>query len=455
MKILDYDDAFSLPHIVSYSMILMVEMNIAYRFGSLYWKAANLNVESGIIGDSESGTNYGQIAKAMENFKEDILPPSASKSDVGFVPDINTGKILYGLKAITGFNIEVSKQIVNNRPYADIQDFYEKNVTNGLVTDKKMVTLIKSGLFDEIDPNRRQVMIDFISLITPNKKKLTAVHIKKIRNDIPQGFSECLEIYDFRESVRKLKHHNNFMDEYIKKYNKEADKLTTKTYPDSYYYDDDGNFVIELKVFEKLYKKVVEPLMEWLKSEEALDIETRLRKREFWMEECLGSLSKWEMESINFYIGDHELDEYPLENFFNVSNFEDMPLEPDVEKYRTGRGGKKWPVYKTNVIAGTVVDTIPIKGIAIVITQFGVVQVRVGKGRFQHYHKKIMVDIDGKRVNIDDTWFKRGTKLLFVGYRRHNDFYCNANNSPYEHSVMKINGVSNGEVIMQTQKKTI
>ena len=50
-------------------------------------------------------------------------------------------------------------------------------------------------------------------------------------------------------------------------------------------------------------------------------------------------------------------------------------------------------------------------------------------------------------------WFKRGTKLLFVGYRRDNDFYCNSNNSPYEHSVMKINGVSNGEVIMQTQKK--
>ena len=92
---------------------------------------------------------------------------------------------------------------MNNRPYADIQDFYEKNVTNGLVTDKKMVTLIKSGLFDEINPNRRQVMIDFISLITPNKKKkLTAVHIKKIRNDIPQGFSECLEIYDFRESEK-------------------------------------------------------------------------------------------------------------------------------------------------------------------------------------------------------------------------------------------------------------
>lgn len=433
----------------------MVEMNIAYRFGSLYWKAANLNVESGILGDSESGTNYGQIAKAMENFKEDILPPSVMRSDVGFVPDVETGKILYGMKAITGMNIDMAKQVIANRPYSNIQDFYEKNVTNGTITDKKMVILIKSGLFDDINPNRRQVMIDFISLITPNKKKLTAVHIKKVRDEIPSEFSECLEIYDFREKTRKLKNHNDFMDEYIKKYSKEADKLTTKAYPDSYRFNEDGNFVIELKVFEKLYRQVTEPLMDWLKSDEALDIEAKLRKREFWIEECLGSLSQWEMESINFYIGNHELDEYPLDDFFNVSVFSDLHLDPQVEKFRTGRGGKKWPVYKTNVIAGTVVDTIPIKGMAIVITQFGVVQVRVGKGRFQYYHKKIMIDEGSKRVCIDDTWFKRGTKLLFVGYRRDNDFYCNSNNSPYEHSVMKINGVSNGEVIMQTQKKTI
>lgn len=436
-------------------MILMVEMNIAYRFGSLYWKAANLNVESGILGDSESGTNYGQIAKAMENFKEDILPPSAMRSDVGFVPDIETGKILYGIKAITGMNIDMAKQIIINRPYSSIQDFYEKNVINGAITDKKMITLIKSGLFDDLETNRRKVMIDFISLITPNKKKLTAVHIKKIRNEIPKDLGECLEVYDFRENVRKLKSHNDFMDEYINKYSKEAKTLVTTMYPDDYYYNDDGDFVIEMKVFEKLYKKKTQLLMDWLKTDEALDIESRLRKREFWIDECLGSLSKWEMESINFYIGDHELDEYPLDTFFNISNFEDMPLEPEVERFRTGRNGKKWPVYRTRVIAGTVVDTLPIKGIATVITQFGVVQVRVGKGRFQHYHKKTMVDEGSKRVCIDDTWFKRGTKLLFVGYRRHNDFYCNSHNSPYEHSVMKIEGMSDGEVVIQSQKKRI
>lgn len=430
-------------------------MNIAYRFGSLYWKAANLNVESGILGDSESGTNYGKIAKAMENFKEDILPPSANRSDVGFVPNIATGKILYGLKAITGINIEVAKQIVGNRPYPSVEDFYEKNVTNGVLTDKKMITLIKSGLFDEINPDRRKIMVDFISLITPDKAKLTAVHIKKIRHDIPSEFNDILNVYDFRESIRKLPHHNDFLEKYMRDYSKHAKELTTKTFPSDYIYDKDGNFVIEMKVFEKLYRKKVEPLMEWLKTDEAIKIESRSRKREVWIAECLGSVSQWEMESINFYIGNHELDEYPLNDFFDIVGFNSLTEEPIVEKYRTGRGGKKWPVYKTHVIAGTVVDTLPIKGMAIVITQFGVVQVRVGKGRFQHYHQKIMVGEGSNRKNIDDTWFKRGTKLVFVGYRRYNDFYCNANNSAYEHSLMKIEGMSNNEIVISSKKKII
>ena len=65
--------------------------------------------------------------------------------------------------------------------------------------------------------------------------------------------------------------------------------------------------------------------------------------------------------------------------------------DPVVLKYNTGRNGKKWPIFKTYVIAGTVVDNNTIKGITTIITESGVVQVRVGKGKFQHYHQKIMV----------------------------------------------------------------
>ena len=132
-----------------------------------------------------------------------------------------------------------------------------------------------------------------------------------------------------------------------------------------------------------------------------------------------------------------------------------MPEEPEILRYNKGRGGKKWPVYKTYEIAGTVVDNDPTKGIVTLITQFGVVQVRVGKGRFQNYHRKIMVGEGKDRTNIDDTWFKRGTILVCIGYRRFNDFYCNSRNSNYQHSVMKIIGKNKDTVLIQREKKKV
>lgn len=445
--------AFSLPHIAGYSLILMIEMNIAYQFGSIFWKTACLTVESGILGEQEKGTNYGSTAKALERFKDEILPPSLSKSDVGFIPDLNNHKIVYGLKPINGVNIELAKQIINNRPYESMDDFYEKNVVNGILTDRKMVTLIKSGLFDEIDKDRRKLMINFVSKINPTKERLTLANIAKMYDKIPDGFNNEKEVYEFNKLIKQGKTHNDLMDEYLLKYHKESKKLVTKKYPEDYYYDENGDFVIEIKVFDKLYKKKMEPLSDWLKTDEAKRIEASYRREEFWIKNCLGSIPQWEMESISFYIDRHELDDYPLDKFFTISSFEDMPEEPIVEKWRNGKNGRKWPVYKTYSIAGTVVDTIPDKGLAIVITQFGVVQVRVGKGRFQYYHKKIMKGKGKDRVNIDDSWFKRGTKLVFIGYRRNNDFMCNSSNSPYEHSVLKIIKKMGDTVLMQTEKK--
>ena len=451
---LQFGYAFSLPHIVGYTMILMIEMNIALKYGSIYWKAANLNVESGIIGDSEKGSNYGKIAKAVENFKDIISPPSLSKSNIGFSPNEKDNKILYGLKPIEGINIEMAQQIIDNRPYKDIDDFYEKNVENGILTERKMVMLIKAGLFDEIDKDRRKVMIDFISKIEQPKNKLTTVHIKKIRHLIPEEFNEQLEVYDMRDKI-KNEDNNDLMKEYMQKYHNKVKEYTTKMYDEDYYYDDDGNFVIEEKVFEKYYKDVCFSLLDWLKTDEATELEAKVRRQEYWLEHCSGSISRWEIESINAYLSDHELNEYNLSEYFNISDFHDMPEEPEILRYNNGRGGKKWPVYKTYEIAGTVVDNDPTKGIATMITQFGVVQVRVGKGRFQNYHRKIMVGEGKDRTNIDDTWFKRGTILVCVGYRRFNDFYCNSKNSNYQHSVMKIIGKNKGTVLIQREKKKV
>ena len=66
-----------------------------------------------------------------------------------------------------------------------------------------------------------------------------------------------------------------------------------------------------------------------------------------------------------------------------------------------------------------------------------------------------MVDDGNKRINIDDTWFKRGTNIVCVGYRRNNDFICNSRNSNYQHSVMKIIGKNKEDVFIQMEKKKV
>lgn len=446
--------SFSSPHVIAYTMILMIEMNIAYRYGVHYWKAACLNVDSGIIGDSEEGTKYGKIAKALTNFKEEILPPDVNKSEIGFTPDKNTGKILFGLKPIVGVNSAIAQQIIDNRPYNNIIEFYEKNVKNGMLTDGKMITLIKAGIFDQLYPDRKKLMYDFICYINPLKEKMTTTVIPKILDRIPQEHKEAATIYMFQKALKSNKTHDQFADYYFKNYQKLAVEKVTKKYPNDYNYDENGKLVIELKVFEKLVKDKMEGLKEWLNSPEGLKAEAALRRAESWKKYCKGTVEHWEMESITFYINDHELKDYPLYKYFDIANFYEMPREPEIVGYSSARGGKKWPKFKTYVIAGTVIDSLPKKGIVTIITENGVVDVRVGKGKYQYYNKKIIVGEGNKRVNIDDTWFKRGTILVAVGYRRENDFYANSKNSSYQHSLMKIDGIdSNGELIIQQEKR--
>lgn len=447
--------SFSAPHVAAYTMILMIEMNIAYRYGVHYWKAACLNVDAGILGEeAEGGTRYGKIAKALSSFRDDVVPPSVNKSDIGFTPDSKTGKIMYGLKPIVGMNGKLARQIIENRPYSNIKDFIEKNLENGDLTKGKMVNLIKSGIFDELYTNRRELMIKFVEYVEPLKEKLTTAVIPKIIDRVPETYKEGVTAYMFLKEVKGKKNHTQYSDYFFDNYEKLCKEKVTKKYPSSYYYDDNGELVIEVKVLEKVVKDKMEPIKEWLKTEEALRAEAALRRTAFWNKYCRGTISHWEMESITFYISNHELNEYPLDSYFNIASFKDMPREPEIIGWSNGRG-RKWPQLKTEVIAGTVIDTLPKKGIVTIITQTGVVDVRVGKGKYQHYNKKIMVGEGKERVNIDDTWWKRGNMIVVVGYRRENDFYANARNSSYQHSVMLIKGHDGKKVFVQQEKKKI
>src|SRR5699024_11086539 len=94
--------SFNLAHGTTYTLVLMVEMNIAYRFGAVYWKTACLSVNSGIYGDVFTGADYAKVSRAIGQMPGVVVNPDINRSDYGFLPDSESGRILFGLYPIVG-----------------------------------------------------------------------------------------------------------------------------------------------------------------------------------------------------------------------------------------------------------------------------------------------------------------------------------------------------------------
>jgi DNA polymerase-3 subunit alpha len=431
-------------HIAGYTLILMIEMNICYRYGSIYWKTACLSINAGLIGDEASGTDYGEIAKAIGDMKGTIIPPDINKSNLEFVPLEKENKILFGLKPIPGLGLDAIETIIKNRPYKSFDDFYNRIIKTGLISDKKGVILIKAGCFDCFNKDRRALMIEYVRRVAPKKEKLTMTQFPAIMSKIDQEkYKKELEIYQFRNKCfgrNKVPMNEELESEFIIKY---SDKVE--------YSFVNGNLVIDQKSFDKFYQKAIKPLKEWIATEEALNEYNKLMMREYWKENCMGSVESWEMETILFYSNRHELDYMPIKKYFDIVSFNDLPPVPEVVGYRKYKG-KQYPQYKISVIAGTVVDKKKEKSLVYVLTQDGVVTVRYYKGSFAYYNKKV-VRVNGKNKEIlDPSWFERGTKLVLVGYRRGEEFVLNTSGSQYQHTTIKINGYNKEQLYLQTRK---
>ncbi|HLO11534.1 MAG TPA: PHP domain-containing protein [Pseudoneobacillus sp.] len=452
--------SFSLPHIASYTMILMQELNLAHRYGVIYWITACLTVNSGLIGEREGNTDYGAVAKAVGDMKGVVLNPDINRSELGFTPLENEGKILFGLKPISGLGKDAVQIIMERRPFTSFKDFYERCIVTqeveegqekiSTISDAKAITLIKAGCFDNLEPNkkRRALMIDFVNLTVKDKEKLTMVQLPHIIDKVPREFMREVQVYEFRN---KLFGRNKVpMTKEIEQEFKEF----IEYYPLCNYQFVDGKLVVDQKSFDKQYKNIVEPLRQWVIGPEAVDFYNKKQKREFWQKHCMGTQEQWEMETVVFYSDKHEMDYIPLENYFDISNF--FNLEPTmIDKYNNYRG-RPIPQFKTSIIAGTVVDKNKDKHIVYVSTQFGVVPVKYHKGAFLHYDKKV-VDIRGNdKIVLDPSWFSRGTKLVIVGYRRNDEFVPRVyKDTPYENSTMKIKLYTQDDVKVQLKKVDI
>lgn len=370
-------------------------MNIAYKWGLEYWKTACLTVNSGLEGDVTKGANFGEISKAINSMKEDVLPPDINKSQLKFTS--SNGKILYGLKPIRGLDTNTIDAILEHRPFKSFKDFCDRMVETKIISPKKAITLVKAGLFDDLTKQpRRKIMYALVCYVVKEKEKVTMVQLPYIRDIVPDKFSEELFIYDFKKRIigkDKEKMNKEIEQTFIKKYAKHVD------------YDIiNDKLVIDEKSFTKFYNKKIEPLKEEIKKDKYVKHFNMIKRKEFWEIECSGTVPEWEIETVLFNSKDFIIDTDWVKNRFDIQEFNDIENMPLI-----GRNKRGFPIFDTSYITGVVINNDTQKKVVHLLTkESGVITLKMNRKQYAKYNEK-------KQGN--PSWFERGTKLVCLGYK--------------------------------------
>ena len=125
-----------------------------------------------------------------------------------------------------------------------------------------------------------------------------------------------------------------------------------------------------------------------------------------------------------------------------------------VERTFTTKDGATINIYQLSLIAGTVIDRNKMKNTITLLTQNGVVNVKIYKNQFAMFDKQIsFIDDTGKKKVLERSWFARGTLLMVQGFRRGQDFVPKKYKSSIYPVISKINGV--GEFGLDVQYERV
>lgn len=471
---------FNKSHTLAYSIVGLQELNLCYKYNPIYWQTANLIVDSGSLDqESNDSTNYGKMAVAIALIQQEgviIEKPLIEKAQFGFKPDINNNQIIFGLKGINGINTEMAQTIIQNRPYSSFDNFCEKLFEVKIIQISKMIQLIKAGCFVNLhDPDRKKTMDYFLKkYVFAPCSKLTMQQFKKAieLKVIPEKYKKIVQIIYFKQYV---------LDgaALVEKYIDPTKKPTKKGYHDRLYILDDQSqqffmdnfsensvvriqnnfYVISEKEFSKEVNKMIKPLKTWLESDEALARYNQALYQQIWDKYAEGSVAAWSMASTCFYDEEHELD-HVNEEQYGVVNYFDLPEEPEAYEFYTryvGGKPKRIPKNKISRIAGTVLNTDNNRHTVFLLTKYGVVNVKFNKGHYAFYNKRISVKKDAnskKKTVIEESWFKRGNKIIVAGVRREDQFFPMIYaDTIYKHTVNLIKKINNdGTLELQLER---
>lgn len=428
--------SFSANHTTPYSVIGFQELHLAEKYGALYWNTACLTVNAGADTDNDSNdvTNYGKIAKAIGNLTsagQKIMPPDINKARFDFWPDKATNSIIYSLKALRGVGDDQANCIIENRPYRSFKEFLEK--TGEVVKPASVIALIKAGAFDEFEPDRRRLMKEFLTPLANTVSKLTMAHVPELRAlgvivvdnyRLPLTADAYLRyvksqppaIYDEKANKRWRyvagpKGDEDFFMNNVAREIKAKDAVTTY---------EDGYTIVRESILESAIKRITKPFRERvLKDPLILETLNNARIHAFLQEKAPGSISAWEMDSMCFYFGDHELQKLNTD-LYNISDFNDLPEHP-IEHTMT-RGKRTYKVKEMSTIAGTVIDRNKNKHMVTILTTTGVVTLKFYKDSFIHFDQQLSEIVNGEKKVLEKSWFSHGNKLIVHGFRSEDMF---------------------------------
>ena len=490
--------SFNRSHTLAYSLIALQEMNLAFKYPIIFWNTACLITDAGgnesedieqekwieeidygdedIFDESEDeeevdiyelededyeyvdspdrktktkkkivrSVNYGKIATAIGKMKMtgiEVSTPDINNSSYTFTPDVQNNVIRYGLRGITRIGEEYIKEIIQNRPYQSLNDF----LTRVKTSKTQAISLIKAGCFDDIEQKSRQeIMCQYIDSISDKKKRLTLQNMQMLitKHLLPNELNYQIRVYNFNKYLKK-----NKVGEIYYNLDEKAYSFYEQNYNVDILENIENKIYILQKNWDKIYKKEMEVVKQYITMHpELLNNLNNILYQEVWDKYALGNISKWEMDSLSFYSGPHEL--INLSPIYNICNYFNLNENPTIDKV-FNKGDKSIVLYKLNVIAGTVIDKNKAKHIVTLLTTNGVVNVKFYKTQFAKYDRQLSErGTDGKKKIIEKSWFTRGNKLMIVGIRR-DDFFIPKiySNSMYDSSIMLIDSISEDGII--------
>lgn len=480
---------FNASHTLAYSLVGLQEMNLAYRWPTIFWNCACLITDSGGAEEEEEAevvdiyepedftefeyedaedrktkkkkrrsNNYDKIATAIGKMRAEginITPPDINTSQYTFYPDVDNNRILFGFRGMLNVGDEVIAAAIENRPYKSPKDFVQR------VNPKKtaMISLIKAGAFDSM-MDRKMCMAWYLWEICDKKQRLTLQNMPSLMryNLVPNDSDEFVlarRVYEFNRYLKAITKADACAYKDMYTLDSRAIDFIQELGLDEIMETDNLAWFVKQKAWDKVYQKYMDTFRNWLSEnkEEVLKELNSLIFKDEWDKYANGSISSWEMEVMCFYYHEHEL--AGLDQLkYGFVDFNKLPEDPIVDR-TFYKGGKEINIFKLSKICGTCIAKDKAKGTVTLLTPTGVVTVKFRKEYFAMFDKQISeLGTDGKKHVQEKSWFNRGSMIVVQGIRSGDQFITKKYaSSGGGHQLYKITEVfEDGTIALQTER---